>query len=184
MSTPVKIDTPFGPMAAPPGHSERARQLSDEELCEKMNAGGLVDPTALHVALYERPHVKRRPQPAGATRWVVRESSIHVPSEEGKEGKPYTISRVVRSAARLLSRGAKLREEDSRLLTFVSDELEGAGGPVSVSALIEAWVRAGGKRDNWRIYDAVKFLRERGLIHCTGSRGRLAQDVCYAWDAG
>ena len=42
---------------------------------------------------------------------------------------------------------------------------------------------AGGERGNWRVYDAVKFLRERDQIQCVGSPrgGKLAQQQCYVW---
>ena len=76
---------------------------------------------------------------------------------------------------------AGISGEDHRLLALVQDTIYSADSPVSVRALIEAWVGAGGERDNWRVYDAVKFLRERGLIRCVGSPrgGKLAQQQCY-----
>jgi hypothetical protein len=179
MNYPLTLDSPIGPITAPPGHAERARDLTDKELRKKMNADGLVDPTALHVALHERPHLKRKRRSGGGTHWEIRDSSL----PPARMPKPQTINDVQERIAQFLARGdgVELSDEDFRLLTLVQDTIFEADSPVSVSALIEAWVGAGGERDNWRVYDAVKFLRERGLIRCVGSPrgGKLAQQQCY-----
>jgi hypothetical protein len=172
MNYPLPLDTPIGPINAPKSHAKRARALTDEELRDKMNADDLVDPTALHVALHERPHLKRKRRDAGGTRWVIRDSSLPPAGHSGEKMPEQVFAR---------GKLAGISGEDHRLLALVQDTIYSADSPVSVRALIEAWVGAGGERDNWRVYDAVKFLRERGLIRCVGSPrgGKLAQQQCY-----